>query len=165
MKCRLFFNANQQLFIPFEILFNTSIVTAKLSVLFFYLRVFTHGSMPRAAKWTMVLVGIWGLGNLAQSFLVCRVHDGHVDLIIDRCTENTASLVSTAIFNCFTNLVIGLLPIYTIWSLVTVSVSTRLGLTCVFVLGVRYVVYFIKYSVAILRDICRLVDASMSIVL
>lgn len=87
----------------------------------------------------MALVGVWGVANLFQSFLVCRVHDGQVDLIIDHCQENTASLVSTAIFNCLTNLIIGLLPLYTIWSLVTVSVSTRLGLSCVFVLGVRYV--------------------------
>lgn len=106
----------------------------------------------------MVLVGVWGLGNLAQSFLVCRVHDGHVQLIIDRCNENTASLVATAVFNCLTNLVIGLLPIYTIWSLVTVSVSTRLGLTCVFVLGVRYVVCLI-YQFSILPTF--LADASV----
>ncbi|KAJ4391148.1 hypothetical protein N0V93_004764 [Gnomoniopsis smithogilvyi] len=124
------------LFVPFEIIYNSGVVTAKLSVLFFYLRVFTHGSMRRAARWVMVLVGVWGVGNLCQSFLVCRVHDGHVDLIIDHCQENTASLVSTAIFNCLTNLIIGLLPLYTIWSLVTVSVSTRMGLTCVFVLGI-----------------------------
>lgn len=96
--------------------------------------------MRRATKWMMALVGVWGVANLLQSFLVCRVHDGHVNLVIDRCRENTASLVSTAVFNCLTNLIIGLLPLYTIWSLVTVSVSTRLGLTCVFVLGVRYVV-------------------------
>ncbi|KAJ4416425.1 hypothetical protein N0V82_006767 [Gnomoniopsis sp. IMI 355080] len=124
------------LFVPFELIYNTAVVTAKLSVLFFYLRIFTHGSMQRAARWVMVLVGVWGLANLAQSFLVCRVHDGHVDLVIDHCKENTASLVSTALFNCLTNLIIGLLPLYTIWSLVTVSVSTRLGLTCVFVLGI-----------------------------
>lgn len=110
----------------------------------------------------MILVGIWGLGNLAQSFLVCRVHDGHVQLVIDRCNENTASLVATAVFNCLTNLVIGLLPIYTIWSLVTVSVSTRLGLTCVFVLGVRYVVHFI-YSVAFLPNVCQIGDTSVSL--
>lgn len=128
------------MFIPFEILYNCSIVTAKLSVLFFYLRVFTHGAMRLATRWMIFLVGIWGAANLVQSFLVCRIHNGHVDLVVTRCSDDTASLVSTGIFNFLTNLTIGLLPLYTIWSLVKVSVSTRLGLTAVFLLGIRYVV-------------------------
>lgn len=96
--------------------------------------------MRHATKWMMALVGVWGVANLAQSFLVCRIHNGHLDLIVSSCNANTASLISTGIFNCLTNLIIGLLPLYTIWSLDTVSVSTRLGLTGVFLLGVRYVI-------------------------
>lgn len=94
--------------------------------------------MRRATKGMIVLVGTWGIANLLQFLLVCRVRDGHVDFTQNvQCDGSTASFVSAGIVNSATNLIIGLLPIYSIWSLKTVSVSTRAGLTVVFVLGIR----------------------------
>lgn len=95
--------------------------------------------MQKATKIMIVLVGLWGIANLLQFLFVCRVReDGHVDFTENQyCDGLTASFVSAGMFNSITNLMIGLLPIYTIWSLKTVSVSTRMGLTVVFVLGIR----------------------------
>lgn len=39
------------------------------------------------------------------------------------------------LFNCITNIIIMLVPLYTIWTLTKVSVSTRLGLSGVFLLS------------------------------
>lgn len=39
------------------------------------------------------------------------------------------------LFNCITNLIIMLVPLHTVWTLKKVSVSTRLGLTSVFLLS------------------------------
>lgn len=86
----------------------------------------------------VVLVGIWGIANLIQSLLVCRIHDGRVDFQAPaKCQDNARSYISTGLFNCTTNLVISLLPLYTIWSLRTVCISTRLGLTGVFLFSVK----------------------------
>lgn len=86
----------------------------------------------------MLVVGVWGTANLLQFLFVCRVHDGTVDFLsVTKCDATTISFVTTGLFNCLTNLIIGLLPLYTIWSLHKVSISTRLGLTAVFVLGIR----------------------------
>lgn len=42
---------------------------------------------------------------------------------------------SMGLFNCITNIIIMLIPLHTIWTLNKVSVSTRMGLTGVFLLG------------------------------
>lgn len=57
-------------------LFGACTLTMKLSVLFFYSRVFTSRSMRIATKVTLVLVVLWGIGNLLQTFLVCHIIDG-----------------------------------------------------------------------------------------
>lgn len=57
-------------------LFGAATLTTKLSVLFFYSRVFTSRSMRIATRVTLVLVVLWGIGNLLQTFLVCHIIDG-----------------------------------------------------------------------------------------
>ncbi|CAN8097490.1 unnamed protein product [Discula destructiva] len=125
------------IFIPFELMFACLIVTAKVSVLFFYRRVFVFGFMRAATTWMMVFMGVWGIANLLQFLLVCRVRNGRLDFLTHTsCKEAITSFIVTGIINGTTNLIIGLLPLYTIWSLKTVSISTRFGLTAVFVLGI-----------------------------
>lgn len=66
----------RQLLLPFDMLFGACTLTTKLSVLFFYSRVFTSRSMRLATIVTLVLVVLWGIGNLLQTFLVCHIIDG-----------------------------------------------------------------------------------------
>jgi hypothetical protein len=65
-----------QLLLPFDALFGACVLTTKLSVLFFYRRVFTGRAMRIATTVTLVLVVLWGIGNLLQTFLVCHIMDG-----------------------------------------------------------------------------------------
>lgn len=126
-----------QVSIPIQVLYATCIVTAKISVLFFYLRVFTNNAMCRATKWVIILTAVWGTANLLQSLFVCRVHNGEVNFLDrSRCSDQTASFIASGAFNCISNLIINFLPLYTIWSL-KVTVSTRLGLTTVFLLSLK----------------------------
>lgn len=67
---------SQQLLLPFDMLFGACTLTTKLSVLFFYSRVFTSRAMRLATMVTLVLVVLWGIGNLLQTFLVCHIIDG-----------------------------------------------------------------------------------------
>lgn len=119
-------------------------MTSKLSVLFFYLRVFTSNGMRRATTWMMILTVVWGVANLLQSLFVCRVHHGRLEFTNkSQCNDELPSFIASGLFNGMTNLIITFLPLYTIWSL-TVTVSTRMGLTTVFLLGLKYVVkYFL----------------------
>lgn len=51
------------------------------------------------------------------------------------CGDLQASFISIGLFNLITNTIIMLVPLYTIWTLKKVSVSTRLGLSAVFLLN------------------------------
>lgn len=185
-------------------LFGAATLTTKLSVLFFYSRVFTSRSMRIATMVTLVLVVLWGIGNLLQTFLVCHIIDGTwydffglalpcfvqplvamrpsilqarkalccpdslerplppastarpKKALADKhkferqistnhtgrhatnpnfCGDLQASFISIGLFNLITNTIIMLVPLYTIWTLQKVSVSTRLGLSAVFLLN------------------------------
>lgn len=132
-----------QLVIPFDILYNLCIAVTKVSVLFFYLRVFTtERALRRATKGMLIFVGLWGTANFLQALFVCRVNKktGAVEFRPDlniNCSAQVLSFLLTGIFNCTTNTVINFLPLYTIWSLKTITVSTRWGLTAVFLLGIK----------------------------
>lgn len=106
-----------------------------MSVLIFYCRVFTSRAMRLATKFTIVLVAAWGLGNLIQTLLVCHISDGKWTLLSGGCSSLAPSNLATGVFNCTTDVIIALLPLYTIWSLPRVSVSSRLHLSAVFLLG------------------------------
>lgn len=89
--------------------------------------------MRIATKITIGLVTVWGLGNLIQTLLVCHFIDGKWNLVVFKaCRSFYGSHEATGSFNFITNIIISLLPIYTIWSLGKVAVSTRLYLTAVF---------------------------------
>ncbi|KUI64460.1 hypothetical protein VM1G_00653 [Cytospora mali] len=124
------------LLLPFLILFATSTLTAKLSVLCFYFRIFTTRKMRLATKLTMGFVLLWGIGNLLQTILVCHFKNGKwLYILEDYCSEQAASFISMGFFNCITNLIIMFVPLHTVWTLNKVSVSTRLGLSGVFLLS------------------------------
>ncbi|KAI3557174.1 integral membrane protein [Colletotrichum abscissum] len=135
------------LFLPSDTIFGFVSLTTKLSVLFFYLRVFTSPPMRLATKMTFLIVILWGIGNILQTLLVCHITNGRWHATNkDICREHEASILSTGLFNCITNTVIMLVPLYTIWSLKKVSVSTRWGLSGVFLLNL----------IAIIASIVRL---------
>ncbi|KAL2287688.1 hypothetical protein FJTKL_05058 [Diaporthe vaccinii] len=131
----------ETLLLPFDVLFGACTLTTKLSVLFFYSRVFTSRSMRLATIVTLVLVVLWGIGNLLQTFLVCHIIDGTWHATNPNfCGDLQASFISIGLFNLITNTIIMLVPLYTIWTLKKVSVSTRLGLSAVFLLNLMVTV-------------------------
>ncbi|WYZ42164.1 hypothetical protein EsH8_V_001059 [Colletotrichum jinshuiense] len=135
------------LFLPSDTIFGFVSLTTKLSVLFFYLRVFTSRPMRIATRLTFAIVILWGIGNILQTLLVCHIKDGKWHATNpDICREHEASILSTGLFNCITNTLIMLVPLYTIWSLKKVSVSTRWGLSGVFLLNLMLSIMMNVYS-------------------
>ncbi|TIC90444.1 hypothetical protein CH35J_011826 [Colletotrichum higginsianum] len=139
------------LFLPFETLFATASLTTKLSVLFFYLRVFTSRPMRVATKLTLVVVLLWGIANILETLLICHIRDGAWHATSpDICRDHEAAILSTGLFNCVVNSFIMLVPLYTIWSLRKVSVSTRLGLSSVFLLNlIAIIVSIVRLSIMV----------------
>lgn len=88
----------------------------------------------------VALTVVLGTANLLQSVLTCRTNGGKLDDFVSQpqCDGKIASVVASGLFNCITNLMINFLPLYTIWSL-RVTVSTRMGLTVIFLLSLKYV--------------------------
>ncbi|TQN70370.1 hypothetical protein CSHISOI_05166 [Colletotrichum shisoi] len=139
------------LFLPFETLFATASLTTKLSVLFFYLRVFTSRPMRMATKLTLVVVLLWGIANILETLLICHIRNGKWHATSpDICRDHEAAILSTGLFNCVVNSFVMLVPLYTIWSLRKVSVSTRLGLSSVFLLNlIAIIVSIVRLSIMV----------------
>lgn len=76
-------------------LFATTTLTAKLSVLSFYYRVFTTRAMRLATQFVMGFVVLWAIGSILQVILVCHFRDGAWYYINPQtCPEQEASFIA-----------------------------------------------------------------------
>ncbi|KAK3313020.1 hypothetical protein B0H66DRAFT_384076 [Apodospora peruviana] len=124
-----------KMLIAYELIYTTTITTVKLSVLFFYLRVFVNKGLRLGVKLAMGLVLIWTLGNLLQVFLICTPFAATYDPSVHgHCGNQVASYIAIGAFNVATDILVLALPIPTVWSL-HMSVTAKLGLTGVFLIG------------------------------
>ncbi|KAK3335203.1 hypothetical protein B0T19DRAFT_452053 [Cercophora scortea] len=124
-----------KLLISYELVFCTAISTIKLSILFFYLRVFVNRGLRLATKLSMLFVGLWSTGNFLQVFLLCRPFAASYDpRIKGTCGNQIASFIAIGAFNIITDVLILTLPLPTVWAL-KMSTGTKIGLTCVFLFG------------------------------
>lgn len=117
-----------------ELLYTTSITTVKLSVLFFYLRVFVNKGLRLAVKLTMGFIMLWTLGNVLQVFLICRPFAATYGAVKGKCGNQVASYIAIGCFNVVTDLIVLTLPIPTVWSL-QMPKMTKLGVTGILLIG------------------------------
>ncbi|KAK3503922.1 hypothetical protein B0T13DRAFT_144478 [Neurospora crassa] len=126
-----------KLLVSYELIFATCISTVKLSVMFFYLRVFVNDSLRTATKIAMTFVLLWSTGNILQVFLICRPFRAAYDPMSAPdavCGSQKASFIAIGAFNVVTDVVILTLPLPTVWGL-KMSWTARAGLTGVFLIG------------------------------
>lgn len=118
-------------------MFAVSTLTIKLSVLFFYLRIFTNRAMKRASMMVMIWVSCWSVGNILQVFLICQPFEKsyNPNITYGTCGSQKASFIAIGAFNAVTDVAILILPIQTIWSLQT-KMATKISLLAVFLVGV-----------------------------
>ncbi|CAK7227108.1 hypothetical protein SCUCBS95973_006431 [Sporothrix curviconia] len=140
-----------RLLVAYEILYATCNYSVKLSVLFFYQRVFINRGMRIATIVTMVFVSLWTLGNILQIFLLCRPFRASIDPTVPgTCGSQKASFVAIGTFNIVTDAVILSLPIPTVWRLQTTTRNKAL-ISGVFLVGLLVSVVAICRIVAILH--------------
>lgn len=124
-----------KMLVAYEFIFATCISTIKMSVMFFYLRVFVNEGLRLTTKLVMGFVLLWSLGNILQVFLICRPFAATYDPTIKgECGNQVISFIAIGAFNVITDAIILTLPIPTIWGL-KMSSSARLGLSAVFMIG------------------------------
>lgn len=124
-----------KLMVAYAILYTFCISFIKLSVLFFYLRVFVN---DRFRFITFVVIGVvsaWTLANILLLFLICRPFAANYDLTIDGvCGDRPTAFIAIGAYNIITDVIILVLPIPTIWSL-RAQRKWKIGLTAIFLLG------------------------------
>lgn len=109
----------------------------KCSVLSFYLRVFTLQGMRRATKITLGVVIAWGITFVIHMLLVCRPIQAYWDLALaaTACGDQIRMYAILIASNMITDIIIVILPMYTIWHL-QMKIAEKLALTCCFALGI-----------------------------
>lgn len=124
-----------KLLIAYELIYALAIGFIKLSVLFFYLRVFVSTGFRLATKLSIAFVMLWSIGNILQVFLICYPFEATYNPAISgTCGDQIGSFVALGVSNVVTDALILALPIRTVWML-QASVGTRVGLSAVFLIG------------------------------
>ncbi|KAL2133232.1 hypothetical protein VTI74DRAFT_2697 [Chaetomium olivicolor] len=124
-----------KMLVAYELIYSMSLSTIKISVLFFYLRVFVNRGLRIATKAALAFVILWSVGNILQVFLLCRPFvKTYTPTAEGSCGNQLASFISIGAFSIITDVIILSLPLPTVWSLKT-STLAKLGLTGVFLVG------------------------------
>ncbi|KAL1835764.1 hypothetical protein VTJ49DRAFT_6094 [Mycothermus thermophilus] len=134
-----------KMLVAYELIYSVSISTVKLSVMFFYLRVFVNRGLRIVIKVFLGFVVAWSIANILQVFLICRPFAKTYTIGIEgECGDQIASFIAIGVFNIVTDVFIITLPLPTVWGL-KMSTATKLGLTGVFVVG------FLVSVIAVIR--------------
>jgi hypothetical protein len=95
-----------------------SLFCSKTSVLLLYQRVFQTPAMRRAVQVTMGVVAVWALGHYLAGEFICSPVASQYDLTVPgTCGNDIAVFLSLIVTNALTDIVIMVLPVYTIWRL------------------------------------------------
>lgn len=125
-----------QLLFAYQLLYCLCISAAKLSVLFFYLRVFVDKKIRIPAKVCIGIVLAGTFGNLLQPFLMCRPFQALYDPTITdaTCGDELASLIAMGIFQVVTDVFILALPVWSLMNL-KMRLAKKFGVMGVFLVG------------------------------
>ncbi|KAL8993916.1 MAG: hypothetical protein Q9169_005990 [Polycauliona sp. 2 TL-2023] len=132
-----------------QILFGCSITATKLSILFFYNRLFPYRTFYIVSLITGVASILWWIGLILTAFLHCRPFAYNWDRSIPNghCTDDNLIGYTITSFNIVTDLVVLVLPIPWLWGM-NMAVPKRMAVVGLFVLGSLYVslIYALAYT-------------------
>ncbi|OCL14689.1 hypothetical protein AOQ84DRAFT_280489, partial [Glonium stellatum] len=119
-----------------QILWATSLMFTKVSILFFYMRIFSVASFRLAARIVAVLVVMWAMSVILCGFLLCRPFAFNWDQTIKggHCGNQILSYILTGAFNICTDVIVLCLPLPVIWNL-QMRIWNKIGLIGIFAVG------------------------------
>jgi len=125
--------------IAYRIVYYNAMVLAKLSYLFFYLRIFVTESFRLAAWICMGCALSYWLESMLQIFLICQPFPKSWNANLEgHFARQNVAFSTIGAFNLVTDLLIMLLPVQFVQKL-QMSPATKLGLYMIFGLGFSYV--------------------------
>lgn len=119
-----------------QIIYMLALAAVKMSVLFFYRRLFTVGAVRRAIMATMGVTISWLLAFVFAAAFLCDPPRKQWDTTVPgHCGDQIAMDEAMVVTNMFTDVIIMVLPMPTIWTL-KLKLREKLALTAAFSLGV-----------------------------
>ena len=118
------------------ILYNTGFTVVRLSVLFFYVRIFRSVHKYRMAFWTVgsLIIGWCIATNFLAIFSCIPIHKAWNPEIPGHCLDPSRTFLGPTILNILIDIVLLVLPIPMIWKL-SMNTTRRLALVVVFCSG------------------------------
>lgn len=129
--------------VAFQMLWGTAMSLAKLSYMFFYLRVFHASPVFRVlTRSCMVIVALWWIANVLQIFLICRPLAMNWDPTAEgQCGNRPVTYAIIGAINIATDITTLLLPVPIVWRL-QLADRVKLAVTGIFCIGLLYVFRF-----------------------
>ncbi len=123
-----------------QVLFGCSITATKLSILFFYNRIFPSRTFYIVCLITGVASILWWIGLMLTAFLHCRPLAYYWDRSIPNghCVNNNLIGYTITSFNIVTDFVVLIMPIPWLWGM-NMAIPKRMAVVGLFVLGSLYV--------------------------
>lgn len=128
-----------QLTLSYALIYTLCISTVKLSVLFFYLRVFPNKHMRVATKIVIAAISVWALANILMFLLLCHPFAASYNPALPggKCGNQVSAFIAVGVYNIISDFVVLTLPLRTIWTLNTKK-QMKLSLTAIFLVGLLY---------------------------
>ncbi|KAM0458089.1 hypothetical protein ACHAO4_002814 [Trichoderma viride] len=125
-----------QLTLSYALIYTLCISTVKLSVLFFYLRVFPNKHMRVATKIVIAAISVWALANILMFLLLCHPFAASYNPALPggKCGNQVSAFIAVGVYNIISDFVVLTLPLRTIWTLNTKK-QMKLSLTAIFLVG------------------------------
>jgi hypothetical protein len=113
---------------------------AKLSYMFFYLRMFkVDGKFRMLTIGCMVVVALWWTANVLQIFLICHPFALNWDSTIKgSCGNRPLTYALVGATNIATDITTLMLPVPTVWKL-QMPLRLKIAITTIFCIGLLYV--------------------------
>ncbi|KUI63977.1 hypothetical protein VM1G_10761 [Cytospora mali] len=125
----------------FELIYLAVLGTIKMSILSFYLRLFSRGTrMHQLTQFAMFVVGLWVCMHAEAVFMVCQPIQMNWDVTAEGvCGDQIKLFESIIITNIIVDALIWSMPLYTVWNL-QVRKSDKVGLTACFLIGLAVII-------------------------
>ncbi|KAI9038409.1 uncharacterized protein KD926_010826 [Aspergillus affinis] len=124
-----------KMLIIYQVIYYNAMVTAKISYLFFYLRIFVTRGFRIAAWVVMGCACAYWLGSMLQIFLICQPFEKNWNPTLPgHCASQNVAFSTIGAFNLITDFMVMILPIHFIYKL-QMSTATKVALYGIFCLG------------------------------
>lgn len=146
-----------QLTLSYALIYTLCISTVKLSVLFFYLRVFPNKHMRVATKIVIAFISVWALANILMFLLLCHPFAASYNPALPggKCGNQVSAFIAVGVYNIISDFVVLTLPLRTIWTLNTKK-QMKLSLSAIFLVGLLYVIHSSPLFLLLVFDVAAM---------